>query len=658
VHNAQAAKHSGGFWDLSDKGSLIFKELSLTINPGQLSDASIQVNADTIKQIFNPTKIPASLTQKASGGKNWQSRNHINGSGEIPLTQNGYQLRIGNHIAKGDRTSPIAECSNGSNSISLHMKDFWQNFPSEISISQEGYRLSLFPLQQNQNYELQGGEKKTHRIYLNFSGEPDALQWCRNPSQLIIDRDYYAKTGLFTHLSNSSSNAAFQNLIAQGINSDNSFFNKREKADEYGWRHFGELYADHETLYQKPDEIPLCSHYNNQYDPIYGLARQYIETGDSTWFELMDDLAKHVLDIDIYHTDLDRDEYNHGLFWHTDHYLDAGTCSHRTFSKQHLTVDHVAQSGGGPGTEHCYTTGLRYYYYLTGNQKAREAVLKLNQWMAYAQEGTGSVLERVQAIRTKDIPALKKLRQGKCLYDHRYQLTRGTGNYINVLLDSYYLTQDKSHIERIETIIKQTVHPNDEMEHRHFGDIELTWSYTIFLQALCKYLHYKVSAQSFDNHYLYARDSLLHYAEWMAKHEQPYLYQIKALVYPNHTWVAQDIRKAQVLMEAYYFAPEQKPKLRDKSLEFVDYVTKTLEREATRTFTRILVILMQNQMDFEHVAPLIDQQPQAAIAKGVYDEPPQLSKRKVIGKAIKDLAKASCNLSITREKKWLQSRLS
>ena len=74
----------------------------------------------------------------------------------------------------------------------------------------------------------------------------------------------------------------------------------------------------------------------------------------------MDDLARHVIDIDIYHTDKDRDEFNGGLFWHTNHYLDAATSTHRTHSREHQKIK-PGGCGGGPGLEHLYTTGLLYH---------------------------------------------------------------------------------------------------------------------------------------------------------------------------------------------------------------------------------------------------------------------------------------------------------
>ncbi len=45
------------------------------------------------------------------------------------------------------------------------------------------------------------------------------------------------------------------------------------------------------------------------------------------------DLARHVSDIDIYHTSEDQAKYNNGLFWHTYHYVDAGKSTHRSYPK-------------------------------------------------------------------------------------------------------------------------------------------------------------------------------------------------------------------------------------------------------------------------------------------------------------------------------------
>ncbi len=125
-------------------------------------------------------------------------------------------------------------------------------------------------------------------------------------------------------------------LVDAAVEGDDTFERKREVIDEYGWRHFGDIYGDHEAVFHKESGAgaePLTSHYNNQYDPVAGLGYQFLRSGDHRWRRLMRELAAHVIDIDVYHTDRDKSAYNHGLFWHTFHYVDADTGTHRSYPK-------------------------------------------------------------------------------------------------------------------------------------------------------------------------------------------------------------------------------------------------------------------------------------------------------------------------------------
>ena len=55
-----------------------------------------------------------------------------------------------------------------------------------------------------------------------------------------------------------------------------------------------------------------------------------------------------------------------------------------------------------------------------------------------------------------------------------------------------------------------------------------------------------ISINEIDEDFFYAKDSLLHYTDWMLENELPYLDKANLLEFPNHTWVAQDIRKAYI----------------------------------------------------------------------------------------------------------------
>src|SRR5262249_24458101 len=142
------------------------------------------------------------------------------------------------------------------------------------------------------------------------------------------------------------------------------------------------------TYYTGP--LPVISHYNNQYDVLHGLLLQYLRTGDPRWFALADPLARHVMDIDIYQTEEDKAAYNGGLFWFTDHYKDAATCTHRTYSR-HNAPAKIRAYGGGPSSNHNFATGFVYYYFLTGDPNARAAVLSLADWVLNMDDGSQNV---------------------------------------------------------------------------------------------------------------------------------------------------------------------------------------------------------------------------------------------------------------------------
>ena len=306
---------------------------------------------------------------------------------------NGFECRsLNSVILSGKRTSPTICIKTRHGNVNLYIEHFWQNFPRSLQISNDQMTIGLFPDQFQEEFELQPGERKTHTFYLNFSDNKYALDCFEQAPQITLNPLWIEQTKVFPYFDIDTSNDALLKIIKEGVTSKNNFFAKREAVDEYGWRNFGDLYADHETDGYTGNDI-FVSHYNNQYDPIYGFLRQYALTGDRRWFELADDLASHVTDIDIYHTHFDKEEYNGGLFWHTDHYLDAATSSHRSYSKYQDSdayMDHAG--GGGPGGQHCYTTGLLYHYLLTGKDSSRLAVIQLADWITHVYEGFGNHL--------------------------------------------------------------------------------------------------------------------------------------------------------------------------------------------------------------------------------------------------------------------------
>ncbi|MCH8499086.1 MAG: hypothetical protein LAT63_11455 [Marinobacter sp.] len=657
THNPKRAKHRGGLWDLGDEGSIHFQSLTVSVATG--SEAPAALLADALTDSHPVTAAAITLFQDSSGGDNWQSLNHVDASGEVTTHYRGYQLEANGDLLTGDRANPLLTLADQDLHLQVAMPHFWQNFPSSLSYHNGTVSLGLFPRQPHQrSYELQGGERKTLRCLISYNNPDAQLGWAYAPLTPQLESTIYEQAQAFPWFKAQAPADALDGLLKESLDGPQNFFAKREVIDEYGWRNFGDIFADHETLYQPEGEAPLISHYNNQYDALYGFARQFARTGDSRWFQLMDELAQHVVDIDIYHTEEDRGEYNHGLFWHTDHYLPAHTATHRTFTRHNDTSSTPGQTGGGPAAEHCYTTGLYYHYLLTGHTESRQAVLDLAGWMASSHEGSGGLLEQVLALKKYDIPKLKALLKRQHPTRHRYPFTRGTGNYINALLDAHLLEQGSDWLHRAEVVIEATFHPGDRIAERNLLDVEIGWHYLILLTSLNRYLLLKGELGQYDRHYQYALACFRHYTRWMVLHEEPFLSHPEQLEFANHTWAAQDIRKAMLMYQAACFDPAHKAQYLAKAQEWMDYVASTLNDSPERHYARIQIILLQNygphqtsDLTLPEEALKTDQ------VDGLRQHPPSLSLPALIARISQRLIRGLLNFRPGREKAWLNARL-
>ena len=593
LHNAQRAVHSGGIWDLGDAGSFRFQDFSIAIeNP---ADSQSKIKPEPDAEWIHTTQ-PTVLFQASSGGDQWNCDVHKNAEGKVCNKFCGYQISANNHLLQsGNRSNPVLAVTTKENcTYTVQSQNFWQNFPKSIDVNCSEVQLRFFPHHHGDIYELQGGERKTHTAFFNFL-TPDQTPDTNTATTPLarIEPAAYKSSGVFSNFNDNLQNDSYNNLINAANDKNTGFFAKREQLDEYGWRNFGDIYADHEAAYHKGND-QYISHYNNQYDAVFGFIRQYALTGNTDWQILMTDLARHVMDIDIYRTDKDRAEYNNGLFWHTNHYVQAHTSTHRTYSSGQLDNDGNPPTGGGPGPEHCYSTGLAYYYYMTGDEEAKKTVLRLGDWITNYHEGTGTVLEAAQRTLRQDTKDLIKTCKGAKIFKYRYPMDRGTGNYLRTLLDCFDLTDDLSYLQQVENIINDTAGPNDDIEARNLDDIEYNWWYVVYLQELIRYLDLKRTLNQRDNNFYHARSTLLYYTKWMLGNDKPFLESADRLLHPNATWIAQESRKIHVFYAAYMYALKDRAEYLERARFYRDYITKELSASDTLHYSRIQILLMQN----------------------------------------------------------------
>ena len=303
-----------------------------------------------------------------------------------------YEVRDGDNTLTGERATPSVCLSSAARALTVTIPEFWQQFPSSLAAHNDAVVAGLFPSNSG-GHELQGGEQKTLTTWISIRSDDSltTLDWVHASPQLLPSRDWVRACGVIPWLPDklpqSGCEGRFAAYLTHAMSGDFSVEGRRDRAGEYGWRNFGDVHADHEQTHFTGAGT-INSHYNNQFDLIFGGIQNLIMSGDPKWVDLFEPLARHVIDIDIYHTDEDRACFNGGLFWHTDHYVDARTATHRTYSKHNANG---AAYGGGPSNEHNYTTGLLHHYYLTGNAESRDAVISLADWVINIDDGSQTV---------------------------------------------------------------------------------------------------------------------------------------------------------------------------------------------------------------------------------------------------------------------------
>ncbi|PAY16589.1 hypothetical protein CKO51_25780 [Rhodopirellula sp. SM50] len=599
--------HAGGNWDLGAEGNVVVDELSVAFQPksqGQVDSLSLDL-LDCDRSVVSTRSIQ--LLQASSGGQNWDSRVHVDRSGNVPLSFRGYHVEADGQSFDGLRAVPVLNANFGDKSLSIGCRYFWQNFPSSMFADSEGLRLGLFPRRPTGGEELQGGEQKTFEFAVAYGSETAQSKLRKFVESDAADAASCASTDSVSwpYLTprSDASDKRYEALVNQAIEGDDSFFTKREKVDEYGWRNFGDVWGDHEAVFHKGDS-PLISHYNNQYDCTLGFGIQYLRTGDKRWLELMIPMADHAWDIDTYHTDQDKLVYNGGLFWHTYHYADAHTSTHRSYPKNLRisegmqggtdlselgqtgdTLAKVYQIGGGPAAAHNYNTGWMVAYWLTGKERYKNAAINGADYVMRIDDGGKTPFRWLSRADT-----------GYSTYSSEdyYGPGRAAANSTHALLTGHEITGDRKYLDRASLLMRRTVHPKQDLPRLDLLNAELRWFYTMYLQALGRYVDYKLNLDELDSDFRYGVACLRHYARWMTENERPTLSEPDKLQYPTETWSAQDMRKWHVLEHAARYECDEviRARMCAKADFFFNYVVDYLTQSPTKSLCRPVILML------------------------------------------------------------------
>ena len=304
VRNPRRAEHPGNFWELGDPGSIYFRDLSLRLDTGS-EIRTVECWPETERD-RRELAVPMSIYQDSSGGERWRSSTHLNREGRVPVTFRGYRIMAPGLTTDGLRAEPIVRVVGADGETAVCVRHFWQNFPKEITAEATRVSLGLFPRAFADVHELQGGEQKTHTIGIAFGRDPVSdvpLDWIRRPSLAGASPEWYAAAQAVPYLTPAARdpNETYKALVAAAIEGPDTFELKRERIDEYGWRNFGDIYADHEAVFHEGPSR-WCRTTTISTMPSPGSAPSSSVREIPGGGGPMEELAAHVVDIDLYHT--------------------------------------------------------------------------------------------------------------------------------------------------------------------------------------------------------------------------------------------------------------------------------------------------------------------------------------------------------------------
>jgi len=304
-------------------------------------------------------------------------------------TDDRYTLTAGGKIkVQGRRTEGYAAWSDGTRTVTLAMRDFWQNYPKNLAVTAEGLEVALCPALRPDEYDeangtidehriyyylhggvykLHEGVTKTHDLWLDFAhGAPPAsiVRFQREPLAATAPAEWYAGSMVLGEVAVPRPTgilAAYDRAFARSFA---AFLKNRETNREYGMLNFGDWWGER-----------IINWGNSEYDTQHAFLLQYLRTGNLDYFRAGEQVEWHNRDVDMVH-------------YHHDPQVAGGVWAHCIGH----TGDYYTErprAGAPPGgfregsprghmaADHTFVEGHFDYYFLTGDRRSLETARRI-----------------------------------------------------------------------------------------------------------------------------------------------------------------------------------------------------------------------------------------------------------------------------------------
>jgi uncharacterized repeat protein (TIGR02543 family) len=300
-------------------------------------------------------------------------------------------------VGAGEKAPGWVALDSGNRHVALMVKDFWQQFPGELSVNGNTLTASLFPeraggtetsrpavagdlyRRAGSMYFAREGGAKTYQLRLAFgAGLPattalhamnDSFQ--RHQLELTATPAWYTASGVFGDLTVGNAAAAtghsamlMNDIYVPSIEATDG------NATMFGWRDYGDRLRAGWAYKIGSDQTCVPSFYNDTHIGANKFFTEFVRTGDQRWFQLGDISTRHFMDIDVSHGP-------RAGYWPTGGVAQPAGEVHAI---NHENVDHQVRN---LHWGHAHVSGLSNLYLLTGDKRSLEVLTEIANWWKF-----------------------------------------------------------------------------------------------------------------------------------------------------------------------------------------------------------------------------------------------------------------------------------
>jgi hypothetical protein len=342
-------------------------------------------------------------------------------SGEHYLLQNGDWTFDGgvdlgytftyNGVGSGSIAPGWLSLNSGSNNATLMLKDFWKQYPMELSLDSNTITAKLFSersisgspdtqeitqsgtIYRRPNtfyFHKHGGAKTYYLKIAAHQSSPDNEtinnlnnNYQRHELDLLASPEWYTSSGVWgdldvgltSHNSNGgydsswetdpSSSKRWDYLLMTRIYEDSILEPSIPIAVRYGWRDFGDRRRPGYDATENGVRIP--SFYNDTHVGASNFFKMFIRTGNMRWFNLGEIATRHTMDID----------FSHAPTFNVNRQRMRNKPAGELKASGHNVVDHESTN---LHFGHAHISGTSELYLLTGDLRSLDVLKEIGGW--------------------------------------------------------------------------------------------------------------------------------------------------------------------------------------------------------------------------------------------------------------------------------------